>query len=254
MIELASARRAWSVERLAGPLPGDQDAAAGVAEVFGLGGPCPCRRRASMASRAFFAAGRRRAASSRTAASTACAAAPATSRRRCSRCGSVGSSSSRQSGRRLGQVLGQVADAPAGLLGAGEDALGRRPAGPNRDHVRGAASQARRRPRPRSAAARRCRGRRTRARCRPRAAAEPRVDLTSSGVATTPGGRWRRRSPAARRGGWCRGSRRGRAGRGGVAVRPVPKYCTSQPTQRRRFWQNRSTSGGKCIASRAARR
>jgi hypothetical protein len=34
----------------------------------------------------------------------------------------------------------------------------------------------------------------------------------------------------------------------------VPKYWTSQPTQRRMFWQNRSTTFGKWIASRAARR
>jgi hypothetical protein len=34
----------------------------------------------------------------------------------------------------------------------------------------------------------------------------------------------------------------------------VPKYCTSHPTQRRVFWQNRSSNAGKWIASRAARR
>jgi hypothetical protein len=48
---------------------------------------------------------------------------------------------------------------------------------------------------------------------------------------------------------------------GGVEVRAprfwgstVPKYCTSQPTQRRVFCQNRSSSAGKWMASRAARR
>jgi hypothetical protein len=48
---------------------------------------------------------------------------------------------------------------------------------------------------------------------------------------------------------------------GGVEVRgaafwgsTVPKYCTSQPTQRRVFCQNRSSSAGKWMASRAARR
>jgi hypothetical protein len=33
-----------------------------------------------------------------------------------------------------------------------------------------------------------------------------------------------------------------------------PKYCTSQPTQRRVFGQNRFTGAGKWIASRAAAR
>ena len=57
---------------LAGPLAGDQDAAAGVAEVLGVGGPCPCTGPGpGRAGRS--GAGCRSGASSRTAASTAVA-------------------------------------------------------------------------------------------------------------------------------------------------------------------------------------
>ena len=50
------------------------------------------------------------------------------------------------------------------------------------------------------------------------------------GVATTPGGRWRRRWPAARCAGCCRGWRRGSAGRRGVAVRR--RRSTAPPSPR----------------------
>jgi hypothetical protein len=64
-----------------------------------------------------------------------------------------------------------------------------------------------------------------------------------------------------RRGDLARLGPRDRPPQGGMEMRAprrcgsiVAKYCTSQPTQRRRFWQNRSTIFGKWIASRAARR
>ena len=147
---------------------------------------------------------------------------------------------------------GEVADVAAGLLGAAEDALDVH-LRPEPDGVRrrgqvlaGLVEGRQRR--------RRCRGRRTPWRGRPTPAPARPGSGSRRGAATTPGGRWRRRWPAARCGGCCRGWRRGSAGRRGVAVRRCRSTAPPSPTQRRVFCQNRSTTFGKWIASRAARR